>query len=251
MGTAPFIMALLSMSATPSHTGGTTDLVGRLAALRAPGPATVSVRLDLTEEFTLKHTKVKGEASVRVSVDDDGAGLNVRWEKKSIGESDAEEKRAEGDANALTPLRDAMRELDPARISHLLDQVGTVSGLTKGTPVEEKNLPFEGREARCLVYGFTPRVSGSDRYFLRNSEGRISVWIDLDGTPLASESVATFEGKTSRNFGRFKSATTVKTRYAVVRGRLRVAERDMDEQMSRDDGAEVRHTVKHFLIEER
>ncbi len=43
----------------------------------------------------------------------------------------------------------------------------------------------------------------------------------------------------------------MKTRYAVVRGRLRVAERDMDEQMSRDDGAEVRHTVKHFLIEER
>ena len=251
MGTTLLAWAMLAAGATAAPADGAADLARRLDALRLPGPASVRVRLDLREELTLRHTTTKGESSVRVTVDDNGPDLNVVWEKKGIADADKEEKAAETDSGALTPLRDAMRELDPARLSHLLDQVGTVSSLTKGTPVEEKEELFESHKARRLMYRFTPRVSGADRYFLKSSEGRISVWIDADGAPLASESVTTIEGKTSRSFGRYKGTTAVKTLYAVVHGRLRVAEREMDDQMSRDDGSNVRHTVRHFVIEER
>jgi hypothetical protein len=64
----------------------------------------------------------------------------------------------------------------------------------------------------------------------------VTLWLAADGTPLFSESRASFEGKTSRTFGRFKGTTSVRTRYAAEATRLRVAERDVDELTSREDG---------------
>jgi hypothetical protein len=52
-------------------------------------------------------------------------------------------------------------------------------------------------------------------------------------------------------FGRFKGTTRVTTRYAAEDGRLRVAERDVDEADSREDGGEAEHTVRRFVLERR
>jgi hypothetical protein len=144
-----------------------------------------------------------------------------------------------------------LKELDPVRLGHLLDQAGTVAGLTKGPPAEEAADTYEGREARRLVYRFSPRLSWTDAYYLKHSEGRFTIWIAADGTPLASESVASFEDKTSRMFGRFKGTARVDTRYAAEGGRLRVAERDMDEADSREDGSQTERTVRRFVLERR
>jgi len=144
-----------------------------------------------------------------------------------------------------------MKELDPGRVAHLLDQVGTLAGLTKGVPIEQSVENLEGREARRLVYTFQPRLSSLEAYYLHDSKGRFTVWIAADGTPLSSESLATFDGKTSRIFGRFQGTTTVRTQYAAEHGRLRVAEREMDDRRSLEDGREVTHTWQRFVVSPR
>jgi len=247
-----FGLALLAgVLAAPAGAGGKSDLARRLESLHAPAPAAVSLRLDLRLERTVHGKTAKAEASFHVDVEEGPAGLRVLWEPDLLRQANEEERAHDGDAQRLTPLRDGLKELDPARIGHLLDQAGSLAGLTKGDLVEEAAEAFAGKEARRLVFRFSPRLSWTEQYYLRRSEGRFTVWVAADGTPLASASEASFEGKTSRTFGRFKGLATIRTRYAVDGGRLRVAERDTEETNSRDDGSEAEHVSLHFVLEPR
>ena len=244
-------IALLGLMARAAGADGASDLAGRLQALRLPGPVAATLRLELHLERTLHRKTTSGQASVRLDVDEDDRGIQIRWEPAVLREADEEERQRDASPDRLLPVREALKELDPIRLEHLLDQAGTVAGLTKGPPAEEAVDAYEGHEARRLAYRFRPRLSWTDAYYLKHSEGRFTIWIAADGTPLASESVASFEGKTSRMFGRFKGTTRISTRYAAEGGRLRVAERDVDEADSRDDGGEAEHTIRRFVLERR
>jgi hypothetical protein len=245
-------LALLAAAlAAPAGAGGASDLARRLESLHAPAPLAVRLRMDLRLERTLHKKTVKGEASLHLDVEEDATGLRVRWESGLLRDANEEERGHDLEPDRLTPLREGMKELDPARLGHLLDQAASLAGLTKSDPAEEGREAFEGREARRLVFHFEPRLSWTERYYVRHSEGRFTVWIANDGTPLGSQSQATFDGKTSRTFGRFKGSTTVRTRYAAEGGRLRVAEREVDERNDRDDGGEMEHAWKRFVLEPR
>jgi hypothetical protein len=246
-----YAIALLGLGATIAGADGASDLAGRLQALRSPGPVAATLRLELRLERTLHHTTVNGRASVRLDVEEDGRGTHVHWEPAVLREANEEERQHDASPDGLRPVREALKELDAVRLGHLLDQAPTVAGLTKGPPAEEDAESYEGHEARRLVYRFQPRLSWTDAYYLKHSEGRFAIWIAPDGTPIASESVASFEGKTSRMFGRFKGTTRITTRYAAEDGRLRVAERDVDEADSREDGGEAEHAVRRFVLERR
>jgi hypothetical protein len=242
---------LLAMVASPAWADSSADLARRLEQLRAPGPVATTLHLDLRLERTSHHASAKGEASLSLDVEQDATGLRVRWDPGVLREADAEAQERDANAERLTPVREALKELDPARLAHLLDQAGVVAGLTRGAPVEESAVGWEGREARRLVYRFDPRMSWTDAYYARHREGRLTVWIASDGTPLASESVASFDGKTSRMFGRFKQTTTIRTRYAAEDNRLRVTERETDDRNSHEDGAEVEHIWSRFVLSRR
>jgi hypothetical protein len=244
-------VALLGLLPRAAGADGASDLASRLQALRSPASVAATLHLELRLERTLHHTTVNGQASVRLEIERDDGGIHVHWEPAALRDAEAEERQHDESPGRLLPVREALKELDPVRLDHLLDQAGTVAGLTKGKPAEETVDSYEGHEARRLVYRFQPRLSWTDAYYLRHSEGRFTIWIARDGTPLGSESLATFEGKTSRMFGRFKGTTRVSTRYVAEGGRLRVAERDMDETESREDGGEAEHTRHRFVLERR
>ena len=246
-----YALTLLGLVSRTAAADGASDLASRLHALRAPGPVAATLRLELRLERTLHHTTVNGQASVRLDIEEDDRGTHVHWEPAVLREANEEERQHDASTDRLLPVREALKELDPVRLGHLLDQAGTIAGLTKGPPAEEDAESYEGHEARRLVYRFQPRLSWTDAYYLKHSEGRFTIWIAPDGTPIASDSVASFEGKTSRMFGRFKGTTRVSTHYAAEGGRLRVAARDVDEADSRDDGGEAEHTVRRFVLERR
>jgi len=246
-----YAVALLGLLAKAAGADGASDLAGRLQALRSPGPVAAALRLELRLERTLHHKSANGQATVRLEVEENDRGTHVHWEPAVLREANEEERQHDTAPDRLLPVREALKELDPVRLGHLLDQAGTIAGLTKGAPAEEAAETYEGHAARRLVYRFQPRLSWTDAYYLKHSEGRFTIWIAADGTPIASESLASFEGKTSRMFGRFKGTTRISTRYAAEGGRLRVAERDMDEANSREDGSEEEHTVRRFVLERR
>jgi hypothetical protein len=242
--TLPLFFAAVSASAPG-------DLTAGLRALPPPGPVAATLRLDLRLERTLHRKTASAETSVTVDVGQDEEGLRVRWSPSVLENVDAEARVADTQSERLAPMREAVKELDPARIAHLLNQVHTLLGLVGGTPVEDRMETYEGHEARRLVFKFEPRLSWTEQYYVRHKEGRLTLWVSTDGVPLASESKADYAGKTSRVWGRFEGSTIVRTRYAFEGSRLRVAERDSDETTSRDDGGEMQRTHLHFTLSGR
>jgi hypothetical protein len=242
------VTVLVAGAALPARADEPLELGRRLEALRSPGPISATVQLDLRLDQKLHGKITEGQATLRVEIEQDANGLNVRWAPSVLQDANAEEGERDRDPSRLTPIRQAMTELDPARLAHLLDQAHTIASLAKGAPSEEKASSYEGQAARQLVYRFKPRLTWTEAYYLHHSEGRFTLWIATDGTPLASESAASYEGKTSRSFGRFHGKTTIRTVYVAEGQRLRVGKREADELVSHDDGGDVLHTTRKLVI---
>jgi hypothetical protein len=245
------LAACLIGAAPPRSADGPSDLRHRLEEFRSPEAVALTVQLDLHLERTLGRRTAKGDATLLVEADEDSTGLRVHWDASSLHDVEAELQARDRDPDRLAPMREAMTELEAARLAHLLDQTRTVTDLTKGALTKESLETYEGREVRRLEYRFQPRLSWTDAYYLGHSDGRLTVWVAADGTPLASESLASYEGKTSRVFGRYRGTTKVTTRYVAEGNRLRVSDRDVEELVSHQDGGDVQHTTRRFVIRPR
>ena len=244
-------LAVVFVLAGAGSGAGSVDLAARLETLRSPGPIAATLTLHLQLEHTLHGKAVTAETSLQLDIDQDDSGLRVQWAPWLLKEADAEARDADRERGRPRPIREAMKELDPARLAHLLNQVPTISGIAKGVPLEEKEESHEGREAHRLVFRFEPRLSWTEQYYARRREGRLTIWVGLDGVPLASESRVSFEGKTSRIFGHFEGTNTIRTRYAVDGSRLRVADRDADQMTSHDDGREEERSHMQIVLTRR
>lgn len=223
--------------------------VEALAALQAKAPLRATVDLASWAQHTLKKQTVTGQAEVVVEAEEDPAGLRITWPDRLFRELDAEARAHDRDHGLPTPSRDAVKELDPGRVRHLLDQAGTLRGLVReATFLEEKADTLDGRPVRLRIYRFTPRLSWSEEYHLQHSEARLKLWLDGEGLPVASESSVAYDGKTSRMFGRYLGNTTIETRYQHVGDRILVASRETRTFHSVDDGAEEERSRQVFRI---
>lgn len=235
--------------ATASGASAGPGLPEALAVFKAKSPAKASVQLEFWAQRSLKKQVVTGQATVAVEVEDDPSGLRIQWPDRLLREVDAEARAHDRDHGAAIPYREAVKELDPGRVRHLLDQSGTLQGLIRGaTLLEDKADSLDGHPARLLVYRFVPRLSWSEEYHLKYSEARLKLWLDAEGLPAASESSVTYDGKTSRMFGRYAGSTVVKTRYQKVQDRILVGFRETLTFHSANDGAEEERGRQVFRI---
>lgn len=220
-----------------------------LAALSAKTPLRATVDLASWDQHTLKKQTVTGQTEVVVEAEEDPGGLRITWPDRLFADLEAEARAHDRDHGLSTPSRDAVKELDPGRVRHLLDQAGTLRGLLREAAfLEEKADTLDGRPVRLRIYRFTPRLSWSEEYHLQHSEARLKLWLDGEGLPVASESTVSYDGKTSRMFGRYLGSTTVETRYQHVGDRILVASRETRTFHSVDDGAEEDRSRQVFRI---
>lgn len=223
--------------------------VKALAALPAKTPLRATVDLASWAQHTLKNQTVTGQAEVAVEAEEDPAGLRIAWPDRLFRDLDAEARAHDRDHGRPTPAREAVKELDPGRVRHLLDQAGTLRELVReATLLEERPDTLEGHPVRLQVYRFTPRLSWSEEYHLQHREARLRLWLDAEGLPVATESTVTYDGKTSRMFGRYLGSTAVQTRYQHVGDRILVAARETRTFHSVDDGAEEERSRQVFRI---
>lgn len=188
----------------------------------------------------------RAELSIELSVGP--SGLALTWDGGLLRRADEEERARDRRAGAGMPLREAMKELDPGRVAHLLDQRASLLGMFgQGTLMKVEESAYEGRPARKLELSVPVRVS-DDRLRARvsRSEGRLVIWIGADGAPLASELSLSYEGRMGRIFGRFSGESTIRTRYGVAGDRIFVAHRDSAEVSSDDAGRQSTFVTLDF-----
>lgn len=190
-----------------------------------------------------------GGAQISIQLQASPASLDLSWDGALLRSADEEERSRDKDLSGGMPLREAMKELDPGRVAHLLDQRASLLGMIgQGTLLKAEDGAYEGHPARKLELSLPVRVS-DDRLRARvsRSEGHLILWIGTDGAPLASELHLFYEGRMGRIFGRFSDESTLRTRYGVQGDRIFVAHRDSAEATADDAGRRSTFVTLDFL----
>lgn len=234
-----WIMLVALVTSTGLWADDRSDLVAALGRLNGNGSVQVGIDFQLWTRQTLGKQSSVRQSEVKALLQDDEESLRIIWPKVVVADMTVEEERAARGEVPTTAVRDQMKELDPGRIHHLLDQAGVLRHLLDQARFLSKRAEaWDGKPARLLLFDFTPRVPEDRSGRLSRRSGSLKVWIAADGTPLASSEVAEYGGKMGRFLGAFQSRTDTETRYAVMQGRLVAAHRQVEESASESDGAE-------------
>lgn len=212
--------------AAVSHLAAQSPLAGHLAEIYRK------------DDGGAKAAQSLGGAQLSVEVQANPSGLVLSWDQGLLHQADAEERARDREANGAMPLREAMKELDPGRVAHLLDQRASILGLlAQGTLLRAEDVTYEGQPARKLELSVPVRVS-DDRLRARvsSSEGRLTLWLGADSVPLASELHLSYQGRMGRIFGRFEGRSVLRTKYGREGDRLFVAHRDSWESLADESG---------------
>lgn len=113
-------------------------------------------------------------------------GLQVAWDRATIGEAEREEQRLVDDPNAPSPVRDALLDLRILTLAHVLDAgPELLRGLRGAELLEARDDVLDGAPARLLVLKVTPPLSARDRRYVKELDATARVWLGPDGLPHA------------------------------------------------------------------
>lgn len=222
-----------------SATALRADALGDLKAVinRLPGAEAIQVRLEYSTRATLdrKGSPAYSAAHVALDLSEDARSLNMVWDAADARRVNEEARIHDHDPKQATPLREAMKDLDPGRLSHLVNQAVILQGLVEDSQLKSETAEsFEGKPARLMTFTFQQRIPPSLRARLIHSDATLKIWVDDRGTPLASESVTHYEGRRGRIFGSYSGGSKMTTRYAVVKDRLLVVSRGTEETQTEE-----------------
>ncbi|MBS1785351.1 MAG: hypothetical protein JST24_07980 [Acidobacteria bacterium] len=247
-----WIMLVALITSTGLWADGRSDLAAALGRLNGNGSVQAGIDFQFWTRQTLGKQSSVRRSEVKALVQDDAESLRVTWPKVVVGDLTLEEERAARGEVPATAIRDQMKELDPGRVHHLLDQATMLRRLMdQARFVSERADAWEGKPVRLLLFEFSPRVPDDKAGRLSRRSGSLKVWIAADGTPLASSEVAEYEGKMGRFLGAFQSKADTETRYAVMQGRLVAVHRETEENTSESGGAERADSRRVFDLKEK
>jgi hypothetical protein len=219
-----------------------SDLRASLQRLHGQSPISVNVDYSNRREVDSLLKPIVSQGSVHLRLSEDESGLHSDWAPHQLSASSMEERQANRDPLAMTPVRDAMKQLDAGSLHRMLNQAGALSEMLDGAKFKhEGEEMYQGNPARVLVFSFNPTIRPDHLGRVSRSEATLKVWIRGDGLPLATESHMDYAGKHSRLFGRFHMRSLVKTTYAVFGDHLVVVSRT-SEDLSYDTGEKVKDT---------
>ena len=247
-----WIMLAALVTSTGLWADGRGDLAAALGRLSGNGSVQAGIDFQLWSRQTLGKQSSVRQSEVNALVQEDAESLRITWPKVVVGDLTLEEERAARGEVLTTAIRDQMKELDPGRIHHLLDQATVLRHLVDESRfISERADAWEGKPARLVLFEFTPRVPENKAGRLSRRSGSLKVWIAADGTPLASSEIAEYEGKMGRFLGAFQSKADTETRYAVMQGRLVAIHREIQESTSESDSAERADSRRMFGLKEK
>ena len=173
------------------------------------------------------------QAQVGVRVAEDATMLRVEWDTSLVEKVEEEARRHDVDPTSPTSLRESLKDLDPGRLHHFLNQGPVLANLlAESRFLRESPENHGGKAARLLVFAFEPRVPASRQSHLSKREGEFKLWIDGEGIPFEAESTIHYQGKMSRIFGAFEVRTRTTTQFERIGTRLLVRSRTIEDEAS-------------------
>ncbi|MFZ6752325.1 hypothetical protein ACO0KY_03030 [Undibacterium sp. Dicai25W] len=192
-----FGLSALSLMCGNAHADGITDLKAALAKLQ--GNASLKAVLEAKSWNRQGEGKDAEEMQsvVSVSVEDSARGMQVLYSKDLLSRLQAEEQAKQKDPKAKMALSKALKEFNSTELRPLLSAAaGLSSRLETAIFKSEKNDTFNNKPARLLSFDIpVEHLSEKDRKYIKKYESKLDIWIDSDGTPLASRSSEVASGR--------------------------------------------------------
>jgi hypothetical protein len=171
-----------------AHANGPSDLKAALGRLRGQTPMKASVEVTTWRRTGEGKSAEESAGHASVGVDDNPQGLKIEYDRDFLARLEAEAEAVARNPNAKSSATNAARELN---FSDLLPMVSASPSLAHNVERAvfsgEKIDSYKGKPARLLSY--TPPITTlkeRERKYIKDFDTTLSIWIDADGTPLAS-----------------------------------------------------------------
>jgi hypothetical protein len=192
------VLAAASLSLpVAAHADGVADLKAALA--RLPGTSPVKASIEATTWSRAGEGKEKDEQHgyAAIEIEEGPRGLQLRYARELMQRAEDEERAHAQDPNAPTPAGNAMGALGASEVRRLIGAAPALArAIDQASFTGERVEPYEGRPARRLSFTLGIDALGAkDRKYVKTFEGALDVWIDSDGTPLASRARRKLSGR--------------------------------------------------------
>ncbi|MFA9216111.1 MAG: hypothetical protein ACEQSK_03300 [Sphingomonadaceae bacterium] len=191
------LLTLLAVGSHAAHADGQSDLKSALQRLQAVTPlkATLDTRTLHRNGEGKDVIETSGHASV--AIEDSARGLQLSYGTEMLARMDAEALALARNPNAKAPTLTAAREFSPNELRPMIAAAGTLARtLERAVFKAEKADTYQGKPARLLSYEIgVETLSERERKYVKDFDGRLSVWIAADGTPLASRITQNAHGR--------------------------------------------------------
>lgn len=220
-------MAVLSASAQAAQTDAHADLKAALARLQ--GATSLKAALDTRTWHRNGEGKeaieTNGQASVLI---EDGArGMQLSYTPELLARMDAESQAVARNPNAKTPTLNAAREFTPNDLRPMIFAAASLSRqLERASFKGDKADTYQGKPARLLSYELgVDSLSDRDRKYVKDFDGKLSVWTTENGIPLASRLALNMHGRAFMVVS-FDAQEELNSVYSVVGERLVAVRRE-------------------------
>lgn len=170
-------------------------------------------------------------AQARVNASSSNGALQISYDAATLASVETEANKRSGDAEAVTPLADLLRDITPTQVNTMLSYAGSLTRkLEQATLKDDKADTFDGKPARLLVFEVPLNASAKDRASMKEYTGTLKVWLDDTGVPLAIDQEQVFSGR--RMLISFKGSSSESATLHQVGERLVVVEQKRGQAFS-------------------
>jgi len=190
-------IAALALASQAAHADGQSDLKTALQRLQSTTPLKATLETKIWHRNGEGKDVIETNGQASVAIDDGVRGMQLSYGPEILARMDAESLAVARNPNAKTPTLTAAREFSPNELRPMIYAAGTLSRmLERATFKAEKQDSYQGKPARLLSYELgAETLSERDRKYVKDFEGKLSVWIGADGTPLASRMTQNVHGR--------------------------------------------------------
>ncbi|MFZ6800634.1 hypothetical protein [Undibacterium sp. Di24W] len=221
---------------------GITDLRGALNRLQAQSNVKAVLEVKSSRKQGEDKEAIETNGQINVNLEDGSRGMQISLSKEVLNKLEQEARARIKDKESKSPTRQASFDVNTEESQMMLSAVNALQRqIEEASFKSEKNDSYNGKPARLLTFEFgMERLPASAKKYIKNFESRLEIWINTDGTPLASKLVEQGNGRAFIVVS-FQQASEEHNVYQVVGDRLLITRR---ESKNKSSGAGERADTK-------
>ncbi len=226
------LVGLLCFSSM-AQADGISDLKNALNRLQGQSNVKALMEVKSSRKQGEEKEAIETTGYINASLEDGTRGLQISFSKDILNKLEMEARARVKDKDAKSSTRLASFEVTPEESQMMLSAVNALQRqIEEGNFRGEKNDTYNGKPARLLTFEFgVERLPASAKKYIKSFESRLEIWIQPDGTPLASKLIERGSGRAFIVVG-FQQASEEHNVYQVIGDRLLITRRESKNQSS-------------------